>query len=483
MAIASSILTALNAGYNDVIALITNRYNFTDEPIGNTAANNAQITDGGIDMYDNGNILNTNLSNSYANVRLGGYATRLATSLQYTHTKQSTTTFSFTGNGTVNSGTSWFGAGSSYFTNLYPGMFVMVATEMTGVTEFSVSGNIGVDGGGLLTTDDYTLSVGGTTYSIYRKSIYNTTDPSINHIFIIPGDGAGVTHSWDTSRQWDDNVIQGINVSYLYYLLIAKRNATTGTLLSNSEATSVITKFLETIGNYSSVVGDLNIGGTSTVLPTYLYTIPAGKEVLGSAATCRPILRYTATGGINLRNSSTARFVLNPYSVSDTSFGTHTLLKFEFGSVSLRNTSTIRLTIFATTSGRTALSGSAASLLILPATASDKSRFTNSAHCAYVLNPQSASDGEIVDSASIQFCLTIRPESIDSEYFHTNHTLKRYFYVSSLFLCRNGNIYSYMQDKDGAWISSSVALEKRLYRRCINPIDSRPRLGIYITDD
>lgn len=537
----SSILSALNEHYTDITSLVSNKYNFTDEPVGNTASNNANISDGGNDMYDGGNVMNTNLSNAWNNVKTGGYSSRLATSIQYTHTKHSSTTFSFNGNGTVNSGNSYFGTGSTYFTNLYPGMFVLVANDIiSSCTEFSVTGNIGVDGGGTLATDDFTLTVGGSTFAVYRKSIYNTTDPSINHIFIIPGDGAGVTHSWDTSRQYDDNVIQGINVSYLYYLLISTRSGSTGTLLSHSDAVNVVTQFIETVGNVSSAAGGPIASGTSTVIPYYNYNLPTSQARALNAASTKLTITTAASGNIRLLNSASLQNYIHVAStVSDESISQAQLLATALGCITIAsaspsilcfnfnssgniragNASSVHFKMLHASSGNTSVDNSSnykitllsnvltslqaksgsLNLLYLttnavgnirtgsielvhfnvPFLASGKTATTGLSTFVNKLIPTSMEGGIVESTASIGFFLTVNVGSAPPPNFD-HHYVGRHIYVDKLFVCENGEIHSRQMDKNGAWVSAGTVLNNRLYLRCKTPYELRPREGHYI---
>ena len=267
MAAIDELLTNLNEGYSSITTFVANKFNFTDES-GNPSWFNA-INDGGIDMYDGGNLINTNLTHSYDssknNASLNFTTPTRWNVIPYTHTQHTSVTFNFIGDGTVDDGTSYFGAGSEYFTNLYPGMFVLAARNIN-ITEFHVTGNIGTDGGGLIATDDFTITVAGNEYAVYRKSVYNSPDPSINHIFIIPGNGSGVTHTWDTTRQCDDDAIQNLTgIDAIYYLLLAKSVfPSSAAALSHGEAVNVVTQFL-TIVNDSEDSIDMPCTATASI--------------------------------------------------------------------------------------------------------------------------------------------------------------------------------------------------------------------------
>src|SRR5690606_11785715 len=75
-----------------------------------------------------------------------------------------------------------FGTSSSYFTNLYPGLFVLSAQNLD-INEFEINGDLGADGGGDM--DNYFFEYNG--YGVFVKKVYNTKDPSVNHIIIVNG--------------------------------------------------------------------------------------------------------------------------------------------------------------------------------------------------------------------------------------------------------------------------------------------------------
>ena len=127
----SGVLSSLNARHQEVLNNVTDPYYFSDEP--DETGVNTNIDDGGGDMYDDANCLNTNLTQLYADLYDGNADTDTVreNSIPYTHT--------VTGNdnpetgddwdndytnppmdGVVASGSPYFGSGSQYFTNMYP---------------------------------------------------------------------------------------------------------------------------------------------------------------------------------------------------------------------------------------------------------------------------------------------------------------------------------------------------------------------------
>jgi hypothetical protein len=160
-------------------------------------------------------------------------------------------------NGEVKDGTPYFGTGSKYFTNMYPNLFVLVATDIS-IEEFSIGGNIGSDGDGVDVAEIFPLSSNGNTYTCYFKCNYDTSDPSINHLIIVPGNGEGITQLYDDSGSYDDHCIQGISgKDKLFFVLFAKEN---GEQCTTEEATAVGQEFLDVI----------NIAG----IQTYEFDLP-----------------------------------------------------------------------------------------------------------------------------------------------------------------------------------------------------------------
>lgn len=219
------------SGYN-----LNRIYYFNDNGDGSTTS----IDGGGDDMYDTGNYLNTNLG-------IG---------IPYTHTQMTSVNtgdeaiisdFIMDGGIVTGSGTD-FGVGSSYFTNMYPGLFVMSASDVD-ITEFFISGNLGADGNGSLDSFQYSPSGYGSVYTAFVKRVWDANDPSINQVFIVDSDGTGITHNPSTDTNDDDNSISGLgSISKLHYLLFAKAD---GTKCTNEEIENIINSYLTLVDGQS----------------------------------------------------------------------------------------------------------------------------------------------------------------------------------------------------------------------------------------
>lgn len=248
-------LNKLNFRYNEVTSLVPNIYLFWDDyttynEIGDPLPG---INDGGDDMYDGGNYLNTNLTNLYDTVKGGEVdddGPLAAASIPYTHTQADNEDDEIEYgdppmDGVVSNGDSYFGPGSKYFTNMYPGLFVMVA-DKTSVSEFSITGDVG--------SDEYTVNAGSIEEVVpgwtlfYKTNTGDTDDPSINHLILIPGSPVGITHEFedDDGDENDDHAVIGISDrSRIVYAVVATQPGEA--VLTSDQFINVAEKILEII--------------------------------------------------------------------------------------------------------------------------------------------------------------------------------------------------------------------------------------------
>jgi hypothetical protein len=171
---------------------------------------NNGINDGGDDMYDGANEIYTDLGN-----------------VPYTHTRLTiepdggTPANLFQKDGQVVSGDTYFNVGSEYFTNLYPGLFVLHANSVQ-ITEFRIDGGIGADEDGQYEVDEYVLTGFSTNYKVFVKKVYDSGDPSINHIMIVDTDDVNIVHDYDTYNEDDYDKISNLSgATKIHYLLTA----------------------------------------------------------------------------------------------------------------------------------------------------------------------------------------------------------------------------------------------------------------------
>ncbi|GAB4204615.1 MAG: hypothetical protein OHK0022_29950 [Roseiflexaceae bacterium] len=224
----SEVRNTLNNGYTAVTSIIPDRYDFTDGEIGSS------ISDGGGDMYDNGNILNTNL----------------ATTIPYTNT------------GIANNAA--FGNGGAYFTRKYPGLFVLAA-DLRDVDWFEITGNVGADGSGNTDTIVLETTIASVTYQGFVKRIYDAGDPSVNHLIIVEK-RPGISQTFATNTDNDQHRVSGLRgTTRLYYLLYARES---GGYIDNTATLAIMRAFLTTLNESGGLsVNWLGVSANSGTTP------------------------------------------------------------------------------------------------------------------------------------------------------------------------------------------------------------------------
>jgi len=236
------------------------------------------INDGHFDMYDGGNFFNTNLTQAFDTIHnnnadrdlsipnthsAGLYDMWASDSADSKGVAYRPTTF----DATVEAGTEYFGEGSHYFTNMYPGMFVLAATG-TSVGEFSITGNIGTDGDGIFAMDSFSLMSNGKPFSAFVKSVTKedgSDEVAPTHIIIVPGGTSGVEnlHVQGDDDNYEDQCVSGISgKNEIYVIVVAKKD---GTLFTTNESKSLAQKFLDIINMSSAPSGFVQ--ATRTCLP------------------------------------------------------------------------------------------------------------------------------------------------------------------------------------------------------------------------
>ncbi len=185
-------------------ALIPGLYSFSE------GVTSSSIVDGGSDMYDTGNYLSTSLGSN----------------IPYS-------------DGTISTHAA-LGIGGSYFTRKNTGLFAFVA-DLVGPTSFSITGNLGADGSGFVSSTTLSRTLGGVSYRGFVKRVYSAGDASVNHLIIV-ADRTGLSHSYSSDTDNDLHTLNGLSgSSRVYYLLFATQN---GSLVSTATMGSVMDYFL-----------------------------------------------------------------------------------------------------------------------------------------------------------------------------------------------------------------------------------------------
>ena len=272
-----TVLNRTNRFYTRLTNLVPSLFLFSDGVTGTF------ISDGGNDMYDTGNILNTDISGI--------------------------NDISYSDNLIVNSTN--FGTNGKYFTRKNPGLF-MLAADLDNVSEFNITGGTGADGGGSIDGSVLTHNQFGSTYRAFINRTYGTTDPSINRMVIVV-DNASASHTFPATTDPENHVISNLNGSKrIYYLLFA---GTSGLYIDDIQMQLIFEEFvswLETIPSYvtispltdtisasssSSVNFSFDPNGINVGTYTNRYTI---KNTTSPFATYYLYSEVTVTGNGNL---------------------------------------------------------------------------------------------------------------------------------------------------------------------------------------
>ena len=182
--------------------------------------------------------------------------------IPYTHTQMTNSgdeaaPEDFVMDGSIAPGTKYFGQGSNYFTNHYPGLFVLVAKSIS-IEGFKIDGDIGADGEGSVSTTILPILGYSKSYTAYVKQVYDSSDPSINQIIIVDTDGEGIDQLVDYSTEDDRHQITGIeSATEIHYLLFATDENSTS--VSFEDMQQVITEYLD-------LVDDATLSDTLSIL-------------------------------------------------------------------------------------------------------------------------------------------------------------------------------------------------------------------------
>ena len=255
------VLANFDANNGDVLALIPNPYVFDMD----NGVNSNNINDGGGDMYDGGNYINTNFNTNI-----------------------------FYSDGVVLPSTD-FGTDGQFFTRyvndgaLYsnnPAMFILAA-DLDNVSTFYITGNNGADGSGNVDGSSLSVSVNGMDYDVFIKRVYNAGDPSINHVMIIPTNG-DASHDFATDTNDDFSELSGISATErLYYLLYAGNG---GSYIDDVATQAIVEEFLNAIGSGSAVtVAQTDATGLSSgdIFPVGITTLEyTATDASGNTASC-----------------------------------------------------------------------------------------------------------------------------------------------------------------------------------------------------
>ncbi len=149
-----------------------------------------------------------------------------------------------------------------YFTAKAPGIFAL-ASDISGISDFSVNGRVNyreqIDGSVISTIRN------GVSYLGFVYRLSGGSDPSINHLIIVPQVGSP-SHSFSTSRYSESHRVTGLDdIDRLYYLLFSGKE---GRYITDTEMSVAMETFLDSAGGdwlLASGSGSIPAGDSTTI--------------------------------------------------------------------------------------------------------------------------------------------------------------------------------------------------------------------------
>jgi Zn-dependent metalloprotease/PKD repeat protein len=234
-----SVRNRFNRSYPTLTSLIPARYDFLGGAFG------TDIVDGGRDMFDNGNVLSTNL---------GGPL------------------FYFDNFILPNA---FLGTRGQYFTRKVSGLFLLAA-DLDSISSFNVSGGLGADGQGKVDGSSLFLSKKGVGYRVFTKRVFDAGDPSVNHLFILE-DRPGISHVFSTNSDEDVHTIRELSEARrMYYLMFGSDN---GGYIDDSVMLTLADRFIDIISpgpDYLRFTPDSATIAAGDSLRLHIQTMSAG---------------------------------------------------------------------------------------------------------------------------------------------------------------------------------------------------------------
>ncbi len=278
---------------------------YTPDPGVSVEVTRRFINDGINDMYDGGNFINTNHTAVWAEIagsRIRSIGELMLASVEYTNAQDSIST-------TAVDGIDYFGLGSTYLTSKFDKCFFLGAVN-TDITEFSISGELGADGQGIVSTT-YFEKLG---YQIFVKMVSEANDPALHHIIMVPDTQVNAEQYTPESTHSDDDRIYNLTApEELYYFAIGNES---GTALTYNELDALTTSLIAEIDTDLETTA-LNLSNNlATILNDYAFLISfsdegAENQTIGDTSTVSPIEIVNKGGQFTLINNDGFLFAVD----------------------------------------------------------------------------------------------------------------------------------------------------------------------------
>jgi len=246
-----TLLTNMNSCYTEVTSLFPSITYFTDDSSDDGITS---ISNGCSDMYDGGNLFNTNLTQTYNVARRDDV--NFNDSIPYTHTQDENNNacdyYNPPMDGQIVSGTGIFNSASTtcskYFTNMYPGMFMLAATGVN-VAQFGIYGNLGTDGNGVVYANSDLTNYPDWTVYYKANQDFENDDPSVTHVILVYGDIDNVAQVVDCRGSYDDDVLVGLDSTNTAVITIVFATEAGQSVISIEDAVNIADKILDIYTN------------------------------------------------------------------------------------------------------------------------------------------------------------------------------------------------------------------------------------------
>jgi len=181
-----------------------------------------------------------------------------------------------------------FGTNSAYFTAYNAGVWMMAA-DVVDLTFYEINGGLGADGDGFIYAfeETYPTTAGGTTYRAFVKGVSDTdSDPTVNHLILIPDAPAAASQSFSNDTNEDEHRVAGLaGVTRIYqFNWYGQDDDGDSFAYSNAEIDAIVQTFISLVVEPTTVVNQTAGPSSGSAFPvgdtevTFTATDPSGNS-------------------------------------------------------------------------------------------------------------------------------------------------------------------------------------------------------------